>query len=118
MSKSVSMARSEVVSELQRYAFEIQARIEGLKGVMMGQNSVVRASPGLYLVPKGEDYGVAGILQGVVMWSPSDAKKMAEHCRKYPGSEAAEAVFFADALRQELAELNKLIDCYAAKEAA
>lgn len=112
MVQSIEQAKKEVAAQMREYAAEIEKRIEGLKGVMMGQNSVVRASPGLYLVPKDGGYGVAGILQGVVMWSPIDAKKMAEHCRKFPGSEAAQAVFFADALRAELEEVLKLAEHY------
>lgn len=107
----VKKAAAEIADSMARYEAELESRIESLRGVMMGQNSVVRiggVKGSRYLVPKDGGYGVAGILCGVVMWSPSDARLMAEHCRKSPGCEDAEAVFFADALRQELANVKEI----------
>lgn len=105
----VKKAREDFVVLLQGQITEIEQRIDGMKGVIALHNSVVRTSPGLYLVPKGGGYGVASILCGVVMWSPIDAKAQAEYSRGFPGAEKAEAVFFKDALRDELAEAKGLL---------
>lgn len=114
---NISSARAEFIASMSGYMAELEARIEGRRGVIALHNSVVRSSSGLYLVPKGNGYGVGSILNGVVMWSPADAEKMAAHARSYAGSEDARAVYFVDALRDELAEARRLVDNLKARAA-
>lgn len=103
-------ARAEVIGAFESTIAEIDRRLDARRNVIALHNSVVRTSSGLYLVPKGEGYGVGGITTGVVMWSPEDARTMAEHCRKTAGCEEAEAVPFVTALREERAELERLVN--------
>lgn len=106
---SIESARAEVIGVFKGLIEEIDRRLESRRNVIALHNSVVRTSPGLFLVPKGDGYGVDGITRRVVLWSPDDARKMAEHARKTAGCEAAEAVPYVTALREERAELERLI---------
>lgn len=106
---NASKARLEVIEALRECVAELKAAIERRRGVIAAHNSVVRTSPGLYLVPRGDVFGVGGITSGVVMWGPEDARIQAEHSRKFPGGERAEAVFYVDALRDELKATEDLL---------
>lgn len=102
-------ARAELIEALTRTIADCRERLAMRSGVIALHNTVVRTSPGLYLVPKGEGYGVGSITSGVVMWSPRDARTQADFTRGHAGAEQAEAVPYVTALRDEVAACEDLL---------
>lgn len=109
---AVEAARDEVVAGLEAGLDALEWKLDMMSGVIAGNNRVIRVdASGLYLVRKGDGYGVGGLAGvGLVLYSPESAKKMVEHCKKSPGFEAAEAVFYVDALKAEIEGSKKLLE--------
>ena len=107
----VNALRLETIELLKGQRAKLADALECEQGVMRGQGFVVRTSPGLYLTPKGDGYGVCSLLMGVVMWSKCDAEIQARHTRMHGGDGAADAtaVHYRDALRTEITALTELI---------
>lgn len=106
---SHEQARAELIEALERCIVGCRERLAMRRGVIALHNTVVRTSPGLYLVPKGNGYGVGLITAGVVMWGPSDARIQADYTRGHAGAEQAQAVPYVTALGDEIAECERLL---------
>lgn len=114
----INEARAELIGILKEEIAAIDERLESRRGVIALHNSVVRTSPGLYLVPKGDVYGVGSITSGIVMWSPSDAEIQAAYCRSSAGVAEAVAVPYVTALRDERAACERMLNAHVAKSEA
>lgn len=105
-------ARSEVIKALEAGVEALEYKAEMMRGVIAGNNRVIRVdASGLYLVRKDDGYGVGGLAGvGLVLYSPESAKKMVEHCKKSPGFEGSEVVLYVDALKKEIEASKKLLE--------
>lgn len=118
MTTEIALMIEETIAQFRGLQAEYRQQLDACSGVIALHNTVVRTSPGLYLRPKGNGYGVGGITTGVVLFSPRDAQAQAQAARAVAGAEQSEAVPYVTALRHEIAEIERLIDGLQRKVAA
>lgn len=98
--------RTEVLATLAIRANEIDRQIDMLSRCLVGDNTVVRTSPGLYLRYEGDQYRVCGI-ECSSRYPRESAERVAANVTNGFG-DVATAVNLQDALREERDELIRL----------
>lgn len=98
----------EVIAIFNERAAAISNQIDMLSRCIVGNNTVVRTSPGLYLrFAGGVEFYPVGV-EACSRWTPEDGARIAADCSNGAGDKAT-AVLLIDALRDEQATLAGLI---------
>lgn len=84
---------------------EITFKLSLLKNALIGENTVIRMAPGLYMAVVGNCATPVGIQDGVTCYSPENAVKVLASLPK-----TCSAVLFRDALETELAEAVNMLE--------
>lgn len=99
---------TDPIQTLTEYRDALTKAIEGDKGVMRGQNTVLRTEHGLYLRQQGEFFAPRGVLFAS-MYSPDDALILAVELESPTGT-APTPVLYHHALQAELQDTNQTLE--------
>lgn len=102
--------RAEFVAMLREDIGDIERQLDTLSRALVGHNTVIETSEGMYLVNNGGKYGVTSITR-CSRWFPEDASKLCANDNIKNGAGlVAKPVKLRTALRTELQRANELLD--------
>jgi hypothetical protein len=99
-------AASKAVNKLGASILALRAQIRALESTLVGENTVIRTSPGLYLKNFKAAFKPVSLVDAT-RWSYADAEKIADGLPRMPQWQPL-CVKLVDALRLELADETNL----------
>lgn len=108
------MNAQEIIANFEAQSAEMERQLDSLAHALIGCNTVIRTSAGLYLRHELIDDGlnvrwIPTSIARATRWEPASAQRIAD---SLPKSELwnPEPTYLITALQREILDLNKLID--------